>query len=149
MINSKFFYSDSDPLFYRLKQIQSKYVVATVNGNSIYYTAYNFLHGYCLVFAYVLHLRFGYDVIIISNDSETEEHCCCYNKYMNHDLYIDIRGGMSNLNKLLQPFPNIDSDHPKIKKITDFENYSDEWVPELISFANYIIDNYYDYYCFI
>ena len=142
------FYSDDDPIFGKLTQIQSKCIAATVNGKPIYYTAYNFLSGYCLVFAYVLHLRFGYDVVIISNNSGTEEHCCCYNKYMNYDLYIDVRGGTANLDKLLQPFPHIDPVFLKIEKITDYEKYSDEWNPELMSFANDIIEQYYDYYYF-
>ena len=152
MINNKFnysgFYSGGDTSFDKLKLIKSEFVATVVGGTSIYYSAYNFLHGYCLVFAYVLHLRFGYDVLLISNNSGTEVHCCCYNKYMNYDVYIDVRGGVINLKKLLQPFPNIDSVHPKIEKITDFEKYSDEWDPELMSFANYIIDTYYDYYFF-
>ncbi|MBO5474921.1 MAG: hypothetical protein J5982_00270 [Bacilli bacterium] len=142
------FYSNVDSSFCELTQIQSKCIAATINDKPIYYSAYNFLSGYCLVFAYVLHLRFGYDVVIISNDSGTEVHCCCYYKYMNYDLYIDVRGGTANLDKLLQPFPNIDSNYPKIDKITDFEKYIDEWDPELMSFANDIIEQYYDYYYF-
>lgn len=147
IISKGFYTSNKDNIIESLLEIHSNKPAASINDEEyVYYDAEGFLHGYCHIFAYALYQKFGYEIYEISNSSESVIHWCCISKYDGIDVYIDVRGITSNFNEFLNEFqPDIGA-KPKMKIIDDIEKYNDEWIQELLDFANELIDRYYDYY---
>ena len=55
-------------------------------------TPYDFLHGYCLIFALALHKKFQYSIYVIKNENNAIVHYYCKPTYKDKPLYIDVRG---------------------------------------------------------
>ena len=139
--------------FYGLKQeklreklcsIKSSKSSVIVGGKSYYNVAADFLMGYCHIFAFALHKRFGYDVYSFSNNSFV--HWCCISEKNNNNFYIDVRGITDDYLEFLDFFKSDLGVAPFKQKIDDFDAYEDEWDEFLIEFAYELIDNYFDYY---
>lgn len=62
------------------------------NGDCVYYEANVFLHGICHIFAYVLHQKFGYDILEVKNKSGSMIHWCCITKYNGKNYIMMLEG---------------------------------------------------------
>lgn len=117
------------------------------NGDCIYYEANNFLHGICHIFAYVLHQKFGYDILELRSQSGTMVHWCCISEYSGKEIYIDVRGATTDYDEFLWEFQPDIGKAPSKTKITDLADYWEEWKEEeQLKFADEIITKYYNYY---
>ena len=115
----------------------------------IYHNADVFLSCSCDIFAYVLHLRFGYDIYYVINESGSIFHCCCILDYDSCRFYIDVRGITNNFDEFLSYY-NIDfSSSIEIQKVDDLSIILDDLDDGLVKFANELIDKYYNYYSFV
>lgn len=116
------------------------------NSECVYYSAEDFLHGICHIFAYALHQKFGYDILELKSNSGSTVHWCCISNYNGKEIYIDVRGVTSDFDEFLFEFyPEIREDFSKniIKNLT---NYEIELEKNELKFANEIIEKYYNYY---
>lgn len=120
-------------------------------GECFYYYAENFLHSICHIFAYVLHQKFGYDILELQDESGCMVHWCCVSDYKGRELYIDVRGATTDYYEFLSEFQPSIGKNPLKRKINekDLVDYADEWIEEgQIRFANEIIEKYYNYYSY-
>lgn len=108
-----------------------------------YTNAWDFLHGACDLFAYVLHKKFGFTIFELIDKSNHMVHCFCKSYYCERDVYIDVRGATTDIKEFFSEFNN----GAKItcKNILE-PNFKDDWVQTGIVFASAIIEKYYDYY---
>ena len=118
------------------------------NSDNIYYNAHLFLHGICHVFAYALHLKYGYQILELKNETGSMVHWCCISKYKGKKVYIDVRGITSDYNEFIDEFQPDIGERPIQNIITNLNNYEDEWDAEQLVFANEIISKYKHYYLF-
>ena len=129
----------------KIKSINSAEIFK--NGDCVYYEANIFLHGICHIFAYVLHQKFGYDILEVKNKSGSMIHWCCITKHNGRKLYIDVRGMTTDYDEFLSEFQPDIGLKPLKNKIINLENYEDEWKEtDQLQFASEIITKYYSYY---
>ena len=137
IVSKGFYNTNKDNVIEKLLKIHSNKPAVSINGGEyVYYDAEVFLHGYCHIFAYALYQKFGYDIYELSNSSDNVIHWCCISKYNEIDVYIDVRGITSNFNEFLTEFQPTVGLKPEMKIVDDIEKYNDEWMQELLDFAN-------------
>lgn len=116
------------------------------------FSAYDFLHGFCNVFAEVLSEEFGYKVECLYNEDGSLIHAYCINESpLNGIVFIDVRGTTSSYEELIEEFED-ECTFEGIYPIENTERY--ESAPEKIcakdkiykNFAKKLIDNYREYY---
>lgn len=153
MCNKKISNNNFHKGFYEIDEGNNKMqscMIANMNIPEIFkernYFIRHFLHGMCHIFAYVLHKKFGYDILEIKNISGSCVHWCCVANYDGKEIYIDVRGMTTNYQELLQEYQPDIGKNPTKSKITNLKDYDDEWVETEIKFANEIITTFYDYY---
>lgn len=66
--------------------------------------AYDFLHGFCHTFAYVLSREFGYKIYSIYDEEGVLVHTYCVIPNGNEPIYVDIRGCTSDFGLFIQEF---------------------------------------------
>lgn len=64
----------------------------------------DFLHGYCDIFACMLHDKYGYPIEKIIDEDGLLIHAYCVCKQYNRTLYMDIRGATDNWEEFLEEF---------------------------------------------
>ena len=106
---------------------------------------YDFLHGFCNIFALRLHKQFGYKIVNVYSYEKSLIHSFCIDE---EDNLIDIRGKTKDYNAFWGEFEDwIEIDYWK-------ENPSDNEPTVLVNKFNkeiykdtkYIIDNYVEYF---
>ena len=140
----KGFYSSKTEIKKILYEVKSQKLNSTLMN--VDYNAEIFLHGFCHIFAYALHKKYGYKIFEFKNPSGTMIHWCCIKKYKGYKLFIDVRGITSNYNEFLDEFQPDMGECPTIKNIVNLSKYNDEWEEKWVDFANEIIEKYPEYY---
>lgn len=111
-------------------------------------TMYDFLHGYCYLFALRLKNEFGYKISNILDEEGNLIHSYCENEL---GELIDIRGKTSNSKAFFEEFDDwLDSDNPYINQIShtikdDLGKFTDE-EKEVYKYTKNILKNYPLYY---
>ena len=147
-IHRGFYLNQNKDFLSQLSEIRSKNPANISNNDTVYYNAYLFLHGLCHVFAYVLHQKYGYDILELKNKSESMVHWCCITTYKGQNIYIDIRGITSDFDEFIMEFQPDIGNNPVRRIVTNLDDYDDEWENEQLLFANEIILKYENYYSF-
>lgn len=134
--------------FYENSQQDIKYQLFRIKDKNEKdcFSAEDFLHGICHVFAYALHCKFGYNILEIRSLSNLMVHWCCTFDYKGKKVYVDVRGMTSDFNELIDEFQPGMGEAPIKTIIEDLTNYDDEWEESQVKFANEIIKKHYDYY---
>lgn len=106
---------------------------------------YNFLHGFCNIFALRLHKQFGYKIVNVYSYEKSLIHSFCIDE---EDNLIDIRGKTKDYNAFWGEFEDwIDIDYweenPSDNEPTVLVNKFDK---EIYKDTKYIIDNYVEYF---
>lgn len=153
MCNKKINNNNFHKGFYEINEDNNKmqsHMIANMNIPEIFkertYFIHHFLHGMCHIFAYVLHKRFGYDILEIKNISGSCIHWCCIANYKGKEIYIDVRGMTTDYQEFLQEFQPDIGKNPTKNKIINLKDYDDELEGAKIELANEIITALYDYY---
>ena len=94
---------------------------ASVRLNNRMYNAYNYLHGFCDIFAQCLHERYGYSMEYIfqrTGDNEDDPvvliHAYCKTVVKGKDVYIDVRGIQGDYDVFVDEF----------RDFFDFDDYT-------------------------
>ncbi len=106
---------------------------------------YDFLHGFCNIFALRLHKQFGYKIVNVYSYEKSLIHSFCIDE---EDNLIDIRGKTKDYNAFWGEFEDwIDIDYweenPSDNEPTVLVNKFDK---EIYKDTKYIIDNYVEYF---
>lgn len=106
---------------------------------------YDFLHGFCNIFALRLHKQFGYKIVNVYSYEKSLIHSFCIDE---EDNFIDIRGKTKDYNAFWGEFEDwIDIDYwkenPSDNEPTVLVNKFDK---EIYKDTKYIIDNYVEYF---
>lgn len=111
-------------------------------------SAYDFLHGFCNIFAEVLNAKYGYPIYVIIDDNGYCVHCFCVNIVNGVNYYIDVRGITTDYIEFISEFEDFtDEDSSRINTIP-IEKYKFFTVDdsEMKSCADEIITQYNEYY---
>lgn len=106
---------------------------------------YDFLHGFCNIFALRLHKQFGYKIVNVYSYEKSLIHSFCIDE---EDNLIDIRGKTKDYNAFWGEFEDwieIDywEENPSDNEPTVLVNKFDK---EIYKDTKYIIDNYVEYF---
>lgn len=106
---------------------------------------YDFLHGFCNIFALRLHKQFGYKIVNVYSYEKSLIHSFCIDE---EDNLIDIRGKTKDYNAFWGEFEDwieIDywEENPSDNEPTVLVNKFDK---EIYKYTKYIIDNYVEYF---
>lgn len=84
--------NDADASFGFLENIEvrGESTLFTSKGRKL--TAYDYLHGYCDSFTYVLNKRYGYPIFEIRANDGSLVHCFAKVDVASSILFIDVRG---------------------------------------------------------
>lgn len=116
-----------------------------------HFNAYDFLHGFCDVFAIVLNNLFSYDMECIMNEDGLV-HAYCKKEINGRTFFIDVRGVTDNYGEFIEEFGDfldyIDIPSYPIcgTKIMDKLISKNENFLKYENFAKELISNYKSYY---
>ena len=108
---------------------------------------YDFLHGYCHIFALALHKKFDYPIYIIKDENNETIHYYCKNIIKNEPVYIDVRGITNDLDAFASEFEDwVDKQdiftHSTLVNAQDIEReIQKENGNEILITASYIIND--------
>lgn len=74
------------------------------DGDNPYEDASVFLHVSCQLFALALQRKYGYSARNLQNEKNTYAHYFCKSSYQGKEVYIDVRGITTDLNKVISEF---------------------------------------------
>lgn len=151
MVKNKGFYEELNKL--RKDDPKANFDFLKNINTKIYIRAIDFLHGFCTVFAYVLHKEFGYKIYSIYDEDGTIVHAYCVVPNGEETVYVDVRGCTTDFVLFMDEF-NESNDYKTLKirnytlvakkaiKDTDIKGKD---IP-ILSAAKEIIQNYKNYY---
>lgn len=107
---------------------------------------YDFLHGFCHIFALRLHKQFGYKIVNVYSYERSLIHSFCIDE---EDNLIDVRGKTKDYNAFWGEFEDwIDTDYweenPSDNEMPVLENSFDK---KVYRYTKYVVDKYFDYFC--
>lgn len=105
---------DDDASFGFLENIGSEY---NIRSDGFLITAYDYLHGYCDLFAYALHERYGLPLYEIRDDKNDLVHCFAIAETSSGKMFVDVRGATTDYFEFIEDFEDF------IEDVTDFSVY--------------------------
>lgn len=118
-------------------------------------SAYDFLHGFCIEFATLLHETFGYEIECIRDNENNLVHAyCIIRNENNHNIYIDVRGYTDEYDLFMEEFLDwiecvepIEYPLPKTGKLEMCKNIEVGEINEYAyKVAKNILEDYKEYY---
>lgn len=137
------------------EQIDFDFLEKISIGKDNHQNLYDFLHGYCDIFAICLHQRYNYPIEAVFTDDGKLVHCYCLKSTTNVDgtkqrNFLDIRGKTSSHEEFLSEFedwvdidsfPFQNSKHNLSEE--DLRKYhSPDVLEEILSFSKEIVEKY-------
>lgn len=141
---------DSDADFGFLENISNneyiEFVLAFGETKKYLLSAYDFLHGYCDIFAKRIHDQFSLPMYAIYSESGDMVHCFCKINADGRDYYIDVRGITDDYTEFISEFEDwIDIDISLKNTFPFISNQSLSYPDrqkQIEDFADTIITNY-------
>lgn len=98
--------------------------------------AFDFLHGFCNVFAYALNQMFGFDIKVMNN-KDGLVHAFCTATVNGETAYIDVRGITTDFKEFAEPF----DDYTSIESADIADVYDSETEHMELQYAKSLIDD--------
>ena len=108
---------------------------------------YDFLHGYCHIFALALHNQFHYPIYVIKNSNNEIVHFYCKDIFKDKPIYIDVRGITNDFDTFANEFEDFINKqdmllHSTLANIQEIENsIKHDKEENILQTAEYIIDD--------
>lgn len=149
------FYSELDELLNEGEDADFGFMENEVLGKDIKYdgrtfSAFNFLHGFCNVFAQILNEKYGYSVECIYNEAGRLVHCFCIDDSNGKLVFIDVRGKTDDYFEFVSEFEDeVTCYGYPVENTKRFDKVPDDLLTDgehYKEFANNLIDDYSWYY---
>ena len=105
-----------------------------------------FLHGACNIFAFALHLMFGYQIFKLVSGNGNPLHWFAIQQYKDKDVYIDVRGATTDKEEFIIEVIDLEKDYRNEKIDSIEECFDSEWKYTSLNFAKHIISESECYY---